>query len=99
MKQLDIFSYPNAPGWKRRGTSRAAARAMKPRAPTLRDMALGLLSKQALTADEVANALKVSVLSVRPRITELFKLGLIDETGERRANESGLKAAVWRAKA
>lgn len=93
--QLDI--YPHAPGFKRQGTSAEAAKAVKSRAATLRDEVLQVLARAALTADEVAERLGESVLSVRPRLSELSARGLIAETGARRQNASGKMASVWRA--
>jgi predicted ArsR family transcriptional regulator len=49
-----------------------------------------------LTADEIAATLDESVLAVRPRVSELFHAGLIEKTGERRRNQSGLSAHVWK---
>jgi predicted ArsR family transcriptional regulator len=49
-----------------------------------------------LTADEIAAKLDASVLAVRPRVSELFHAGLIEKTGERRPNASGLNAHVWK---
>lgn len=100
MNQPDLpfdAPYPKNPGWKKRGTSKRAAEAVKPRAPTLRDQVLGLLRDASLTADEAAAALNKSVLSVRPRLSELLALGKIHDTGRTRANESGVQATVWRA--
>ena len=95
--QLDIFTrYPSNPGFKKHGTSQEAAEAVAPRARLLRDKVLSALKRTAMTADEVATYLDESVLSVRPRLSELSKKGLIIETGERRKNESGKAAAVWR---
>jgi len=48
------------------------------------------------TADEIANDLNLSVLSVRPRVSELKRTGKIKQTGARRKNESGMTATVWR---
>jgi predicted ArsR family transcriptional regulator len=48
------------------------------------------------TADEIAKDLDLSVLSVRPRVSELKRLGEIKQTGARRKNESGMTATVWR---
>tara|TARA_A200000159_G_scaffold60004_1_gene55594 strand:+ start:170 stop:400 length:231 start_codon:yes stop_codon:yes gene_type:complete len=48
------------------------------------------------TADEIAFHLNLSILSIRPRISELNTLGMIEKTGERRKNESGNSAHVWR---
>jgi hypothetical protein len=49
-----------------------------------------------LTADEIAKDLNLSVLSVCPRVSELKRLGEIQQTGARRKNESGMTATVWR---
>jgi predicted ArsR family transcriptional regulator len=51
------------------------------------------------TADEVAAALEISVLHARPRISELRALGKVQDSGERRKNDSGHKAIVWKATA
>jgi hypothetical protein len=48
------------------------------------------------TADEIAKDLNFSVLSVRPRVSELNRTGKIKQTGARRKNESGMTATVWR---
>jgi predicted ArsR family transcriptional regulator len=50
------------------------------------------------TADEVAKDLNLSVLSVRPRVSELNRTGKIEQTGGRRKNDSGMTATVWRVK-
>jgi hypothetical protein len=91
-RQGDLFQYPNRPGFKRHGTSQQAAAAMAPRAGTLRGQALaviGAAGPHGLTADEVANRLGKSILSIRPRITELLVLELIERNNERRKNASG----------
>jgi len=96
--ELDFARYPAVPGYKRGGTSKAAADSMKEKAPTLRDevmIALGLNGD--CTADEVADLLCKSLLSVRPRFTELLALGKIADTGMTRHNASGKQATVWRA--
>jgi predicted ArsR family transcriptional regulator len=102
--QPDLFSakrevYPATPGFKAEGTSRAAAEAMKPRALTLREQVLSLLKSAALTADECAARLEKTVLAVRPRLSELSRIGSIEDTGRTRRNESGVQATVWRASA
>ena len=102
--ELDFARYPDAPGYKRGGTSKAAADSMKQKAPTLRDMVLAELSQANATADECAAAMGLSILSVRPRFTELAKdnyltgeMHKIVDTGLRRPNDSGRMATVWRA--
>jgi hypothetical protein len=64
----------------------------------LRTLALQMLGATAagLTADEIAARLGESVLAVRPRVSELFHAGVIEKTGNRRRNASGLLAHVWK---
>lgn len=104
----DLFanstSYPGLPGHKGRSeTSREAAEAIAPRAPTLRGKIADLLVNVypgGHTPDEAASALRLSPFAVRPRFTELSAAGLIKKTGERRRNPgSTLNATVWRASA
>lgn len=70
---------------------------MAPRAQPLRAQVLAVLRDGSLTADECAAVLHKSVLSIRPRVTELVRLGLIADTGRTRKNQSGINATVWRA--
>lgn len=99
MTMNDLFSYPSAPGFTEPTTSRDAAKATAGRAPRLRERvfeAVQHAGPDGLTADQAACALAENVLSVRPRVAELAAAGRLVRTGERRANESRLKAAVWR---
>lgn len=97
--QRDLFNYPLQPGFKDTDTSKAAAQAMKPTAATLRSQCLRCLAFGDYTADEVAlDFLRESVLSIRPRFSELKRLGKIEDTGQRRRNASGKSAIVWKAK-
>jgi hypothetical protein len=91
--------YPQSPGYRKRETSRRAAREMKAKAPTLRDQCLKVIQESpiALTADEVAAALGKSVLSVRPRVAELATMGLVVDSGARGENVSMKQAIKWRA--
>ena len=96
---LPLQVYPTAPGYKNKdksGPSRKAALSIKPHALTLRGLCFKAISQMPMTADEVAAAIGKSILSVRPRIAELSKLGKIEDTGNRRENESGRDATVWR---
>lgn len=100
MTQLDLLTYPNQPGFKSPGPSQEAAEAMKPTAASLRAACHGVLkSTHGLTADEVAGVLDESILSIRPRITELKEMGIVEDSGVRRLNASGKRATVWRVKA
>jgi len=97
---LPLDSYPNSPGYKNKdkeGPSRLAAISTKAHAPTLRERCFSLIKGNLFTADEVADMMQKSILSIRPRIAELAKLGKIEDSGRRRKNESGKLATVWRA--
>ncbi len=93
-----MFAYPHQPGARDRDTSSDAAASVAPRAETLRARALDEIERSnGLTADQVAGRLGMSILSIRPRITELARLGMVRDTGERRRNNSGRRAIVWAA--
>lgn len=91
------MTYPHSPGWKEATTSLDAAEAIESHADTVRAQVLEALAARQMTADEVAYFLNESILTVRPRVTELFKDGRILRTGERRKNYSGREAHVYRA--
>lgn len=92
---FDLFTYPQAAGWKARETSRAAAE--RTPAPILRAKVLAEFQRQNyMTADECAAALRLSILSIRPRVTELSNLGKLMDSGFRRQNASGRSAIVWK---
>ncbi len=93
--------YPESPGSKEPTTSRDAAEKIKPIAKTLRDQVLAALRiawPSGLTADEAAAKLSRHELSIRPRLSELRKMGAIEATTVRRQNASGMSAIVWVAK-
>lgn len=88
-----IPSYPHIAGSRREGTSANAAESID--AGTLRKAVLAELEKDGpMTPDECAGKLRLSVLSIRPRFTELKRLGSVIETGNRRLNRSGRYAEV-----
>jgi predicted ArsR family transcriptional regulator len=94
----DLFTYPDHPGSKARDTAAQAAEEMAEMAPILRARCLAVLERSnGLTADEVAGRLGLSILSVRPRISELTRLGKVRDSGDRRRNTSGKRAIVWAA--
>ena len=92
------LGYPDAPGFKVAGPSQMAAEKMTPTSSQLRAAVLAQFKQNlaGMTADEIATALNLSVLSVRPRVSELHRNGLIEQTGSRRRNDSGMTATVWR---
>lgn len=89
--------YPNAPGFYPSApeTSRQSAKAAAPRDKPLRQLCEEILSIKPMTADECAEKLGVDRLSIRPRISQLFKLGKIEDSGLRRQTISGSDAVVW----
>jgi len=89
--------YPQSPSVGVQPTSREAAEHIAPRVQTLRDRALAVIRERPSTADEVCEALGESVLSLRPRCTELFKLGLVEDSGLRRKNSFNRNCIVYRA--
>lgn len=94
--QPDLFSDPPTLGHTDGGTSKEAATAMRQSAAVLRERVLRLFEKKLfLTADECAHQLGASVLSVRPRVTELKKAGRLRKTRLRKTNTSGMSAAVY----
>jgi hypothetical protein len=91
--------YPRRAGYKEATTSKDAAdRIERPgRAASLRAAVLGAFELGWTgTADELAHRLGESVLSIRPRVTELHRQGLLSPTTERRKNASGASAHVWK---
>jgi hypothetical protein len=92
-------TYPSQPGFKST-FSREAARQIRSHTTTVRQAVLGEFAAaypRGLTADEVAAALNHSILTVRPRVSELHRTSLIEPTPERRRNStSGMSAVVWR---
>ena len=95
---MNELAYPHTPGIKTEHpeTSKEAATVMVSRAKTLREEVERQLGGRPMTADECAEAMGESVLSIRPRLSELRKLKRIEDTGDRRPNASGHSAAVWR---
>jgi hypothetical protein len=92
--------YPNSAGYKDQGTSRDAARSINPNLNRLQqDVLAAIVDRGAAgaTADEIADGMSLSILTVRPRVSELGALDLVYKTTKRRPNASGRMAAVWRA--
>jgi|GEM_PF-1964770 len=47
------------------------------------------------TADEIAFAIGRGILTVRPRVSELARAGILTDSGARRPNSTGRRAIVW----
>ncbi|MDC1268173.1 hypothetical protein N8Z76_00410 [Gammaproteobacteria bacterium] len=94
---LDFTVYPTTPGYKEKGgTSEQAANDMRANASTLRRKAYALLKEYPMTADETAEKMGEDILSIRPRLSELFQMGAIEKTMKRRASSRGKSSIVWK---
>jgi hypothetical protein len=97
-----MSSYPHHLGWKAPGASRnAAAHAVARHAKTLRVRVLAFLRVQyptAFSADQIADGSGETILSVRPRVSEVHKSREIEAAEGRHKNASGLSAHYWRAR-
>jgi len=90
--------YPNYPGAQDRDTSQAAAAEIAPSVSRLRTMVFAYIEKTGdygATDQEVEDALRLGQNTSRPRRVELMQKGYICDSGVRRLNRSGRKAAVW----
>jgi hypothetical protein len=98
--------YPDSAGFKEHGgTSELAAGKIEKsgKAATLRAKVLATFNfldstGMGLTADEVSLVLSQPVLSIRPRVSELFHKGLLEKTAQVRPNATGSLCRVFRRK-
>lgn len=89
--------YPDVPGAKVPGPSQEAAEKVSKRVAYLQSKCLEALRTHGpLTADEIAEKVGETILSIRPRCSELKRNGKIQKTDARRLNISGCSATVWR---
>lgn len=98
MSELFPDIYPEAPGWKARDTSRAAAVGMASKAGSLRDRVLAEIRRKPGSPELIAKRLHEPVMNVRPRCSELAAKNLIEDSGARAEAQGGRKAIVWRAR-
>lgn len=94
-----VETYPIGAGSKEPGqTSAQAAQAIDAR--TLQGLVLSALREFGpMTADELATGLHQDRLNIRPRLSELYALGKVEKTPQRRPNSSGKAARVWAVRA
>ena len=91
--------YHETIGYQQTETSFNAAVRAAVNARNVRDKVASVLAERGpMTADEIAAVLGLSILTVRPRVTDLNKAGRIEDTGARRQTGSGNAAIVWRVK-
>lgn len=93
MEEVDIktMHHRNAPD-----TEIEAAEKVAPRVTGLRLKVLLYLSMNGpRTGEEVATGLEEWLYSIKPRITELARFGLVEDTGERKLNVRKRKEIIW----
>jgi hypothetical protein len=97
--QLPLGPYGDLPGHVRGSdTSRAAAESVRTTAPIQQAAVLAYLAQcgpQGATVDEIEEALGLRHQSASARMTEAVRMGLAEDSGERRRTRSGRTAAVW----
>ena len=91
------MKYPSSPGYKVTGTSRAAAAQVEPKSKRIRARVMMALAEFGPhTADEIAALIIEDFANVRPRCSELRRLGFIEPHGTRRPSRTGTLQNVWR---
>ena len=80
-----------------KGTERAAAHKVAPHVVGRRLQALYALHTLGGggTGEQIARAAELSILSIRPRLTELLEMELIEDAGKVRRNAFGNNETVW----
>lgn len=94
----DAPSYPFAAAPGVTDTSMEAGRSIAMSVGRLQRVALHAIrdaGSRGLTTHELAVAARVDRESIQPRTSELRCMGLIKDSGERRANVNGKNAIVW----
>lgn len=79
-------------------TSQQALNQIRSSAANIRDRVLDAIQSfgaDGLTTNECAALIDIDKGTVQPRTSELFTAGLIQDSGRRRANDSGKNAIVW----
>lgn len=93
--QIEL-TYPEAPGYKTGGASKQAAKRIAPKATTLRDRVLSVFQSHGpMTADQCAERMGASILSIRPRVTELSKLGKLRKLDKMTAGQFGANQHLY----
>lgn len=99
--QGDLLDWPGDPGpvvhKNPRDTEQAAFEFIEPKLSGLRLAALQSLDNHpGKTGFEVAEDMGEWLYSVKPRLTELSRMNMVIDSGERRKNERGRQEIVWR---
>lgn len=98
MDQISLFDSDLAPYQHHSETSKAAAVAIEPSRESLKGKVLAYLRTAGKATDEqMQEALQMNPSTQRPRRIELWKAGLVRDSGIQKATKSGRMAAVWEA--
>jgi hypothetical protein len=92
----DLDNVPPAPG--KTDTSRAAAEYVAPRLTGLRKAvydAVAAAGSDGIAPERIAEEHDIWLYTVKPRLTELRKAGLIADSGRRIKNSRGRDEIVW----
>lgn len=96
--QPDLFgAYPDAPGWKRTDTSKAAAKAVKPKAAWVRARVIDALTRLGpMTTEQIRIAVGLPYETVQPRTSEARAQDLIHDSGARGpSRDPDKQSIVW----
>lgn len=81
--------YPDRPGYTDLACSLDAATNIKMSVATIREIVMAALRVRNMTPEEISDHTGIHFLNVRPRCTELKRLGVVRHTGARRPNRTG----------
>lgn len=95
---MSALTYPHTPGHRGVDTSIEACPAPRKARATRERIMAQLTATGPSSPDKMAELLGESILSIRPRFSELLALGRIEDTGDRDRNVSGKSCKIWRAK-
>ena len=101
MVQQELLDWPGDPGpnvhTNARDTEQQAAEFIAPKVTGLRLKALQSLAsaQSGLTGSQVAERMGAWLYSVKPRLTELDRMGLIEDSDRREKNDRGRQEIVW----
>lgn len=96
--EFDFDKYPYKAGHRKVKTSIKSANDINKKLKRLQKVVLLELEKvypEGLTGSEIANRTGYSILSIRPRTTELKLQGLIIDTEKTRKNEGGKSEIIY----
>lgn len=91
------YSFGDLAGWKKDGTSRLAAESAAPKGEKRIKLIRQVMkvSIRPMTADEIAHATGIDLLSVRPTLTAMKKRRLIRDSGQHGISDRGKPMTRW----